>query len=212
VHDLCYGEHGGQYLRNVSLHAMVNIPNVVVLAAREDKHGGVTEPEEQPLRSFRAARLVDDPRRFLFLSTLRKGNGTVETRRIKMVLEDWIAHGLQLQGARYTWLGYSDGHVKAGKVVFFREDTEWTVARLRDKIGDVHEVYRAHGYGKYSARLGLSFSSTVDAQDVNNERAVLLEDLRAPDGSLHTDGCGMIRDSFARELCNSLHIPEDTSA
>ncbi|KAH9928858.1 RdRP-domain-containing protein [Fomitopsis serialis] len=188
---------------------MVNIPNVVVLAARVNKRGGVTEPEEQPLRSFRAARLVDDSKRSLFLSTSREGNGTGTPR--KTDLEDWIANGLQLQGARYTWLGYSDGHLKAGKVVFFREDTEWTVARLLHKIGDVHEVYRNHSYGKYAARLALSFSSTVDAQDVSSERAVLLEDLRAPDGSLHTDGCGMIRDSFARELCNSLHIPEDTS-
>lgn len=38
-----------------------------------------------------------------------------------------------------------------------------------------------------------------------------MEDLRAPDGSLHTDGCGMIRDTFAREICAMLNLPLDTS-
>lgn len=38
-----------------------------------------------------------------------------------------------------------------------------------------------------------------------------MEDLRAPDGSLHTDGCGLIRGSFAREICVVLKLPLDTS-
>ncbi|TFY67076.1 hypothetical protein EVJ58_g1871 [Rhodofomes roseus] len=188
---------------------MVNIPNVVVLVARVTKNGSVTKPEEQPLRSFRAARLVGDPRRFLFLSTLKEGFDS-DKQGIQALLKDWIANGIQVGGIRYTWLGYSDVHVKAGKVIFFREDANWTVRRLLQEIGDVHQVFLDHGHGKYAARLGLSFSSTVDAKDVYG-RTVLLDDLRARDGSLHTDGCGMIRASYARELCNTLHIPEDTS-
>ena len=51
--------------------------------------------------------------------------------------------------------------------MLFREDTEWTVRDLLREIGDVRQVFVDHGYGKYAARLGLSFSSTVDAKDVS---------------------------------------------
>ena len=56
--------------------------------------------------------------------------------------------------------------MKAGKLMFFREDHEWTVQRLLSSFGDLPSVYLKSGYGKYSARLGLSFSSTVESMDV----------------------------------------------
>lgn len=56
--------------------------------------------------------------------------------------------------------------MKAGKLMFFREDEEWTVELLLSKLGDLSSVYLKSGYGKYAARLGLSFSSTVPSLDV----------------------------------------------
>lgn len=50
--------------------------------------------------------------------------------------------------------------------MFFREDNEWTVERILSCFGDLPSVYLKDGYGKYSARLGLSFSSTVQSLDV----------------------------------------------
>ena len=56
--------------------------------------------------------------------------------------------------------------MKAGKLMFFREGEGWTVERLLQKLGDLTSVYMKSGYGKYAARLGLSFSSTVPSLDV----------------------------------------------
>ncbi|KZT74627.1 hypothetical protein DAEQUDRAFT_660542, partial [Daedalea quercina L-15889] len=186
---------------------MVNIPYVSVLVARATKTS-VTDPEEQPHHSFRAARLVGDSRRFLFVTFPRE---ELDSWAIRSRLSRWIKNGLHLQDTQYAWLGYSDSHVKSGKVVLFREDMGWTVSRLLREIGDVRQVFVRHGYGKYAARLGLSFSSTIDALDIGDDRSVLLEDLRAPDTSLHTDGCGMIRRSLALKICKLLQIPKDTS-
>ena len=66
----------------------------------------------------------------------------------------------------YRFLGFTESQVKAGKLMFFREDHEWTVQRLLSSFGDLPSVYLKSGYGKYSARLGLSFSSTVESMDV----------------------------------------------
>ena len=58
--------------------------------------------------------------------------------------------------------------MKAGKIMFFREDGDWTVQRVLSSFGDLPSVYLKSGYGKYSARLGLSFSSTVESLDVSS--------------------------------------------
>ena len=68
---------------------------------------------------------------------------------------------------RYAWLGYSDNHVKSGKVVLFHENEEWSSSSLLAAFGDVYGVFLKYGYGKYAARFGLSFSSTLDVQDVS---------------------------------------------
>ncbi|KAI0734822.1 RdRP-domain-containing protein [Fomitopsis betulina] len=168
------------------------------------------DPTEQPQQSFRAARLVGDSTRFLFATFPKNWDGT-DRKAAESLLEEWQEYGVDVHGTRYAWLGYSDSHVKGGKVVLFHEDEEWTSSGLLDAFSDVYEVFQKNGYGKYAARFGLSFSSTVDSQDVSDDRTVLMEDLRAPDGSLHTDGCGMIRDTFAREICAMLNLPLDTS-
>ena len=56
--------------------------------------------------------------------------------------------------------------MKAGKLMLFREDGDWTVERLLLQLGDLPSVFLKSGYGKYAARLGLSFSSTVESLDV----------------------------------------------
>ena len=50
--------------------------------------------------------------------------------------------------------------------MFFREGDDWTVGRLLEGFGDLPAVYLKSGYGKYAARLGLSFSSTIESLDV----------------------------------------------
>jgi hypothetical protein len=45
------------------------------------------------------------------------------------------------------------------------------VEELKEHFGsDLKAIYDAFGYGKYSARLGLSFSSTVATQEVHFEQ------------------------------------------
>lgn len=143
------------------------------------------DPTEQPQQSFRAARLVGDSTRFLFATFPKNWDGT-DRKAAESLLEEWQEYGVDVHGTRfvrasevmviiltpcsnrYAWLGYSDSHVKGGKVVLFHEDEEWTSSGLLDAFSDVYEVFQKNGYGKYAARFGLSFSSTVDSQDVSS--------------------------------------------
>jgi hypothetical protein len=41
---------------------------------------------------------------------------------------------------------------------------------------------------------------------------ILIGDRYAPDKSVYTDGSGLIRASFAQEMCAGLGLPPDTSS
>lgn len=69
---------------------------------------------------------------------------------------------------RYAFLGYTESNLKSGIILFFREGEDFTVEKLKEHFGsDLRTVYEEFGYGKYAARLGLSFSSSVATQKVH---------------------------------------------
>ncbi|KAH9950119.1 RdRP-domain-containing protein [Amylocystis lapponica] len=185
---------------------MLKKSKTTVLTARFH-NGTVHSVTQEQVDSSRATRIVDDATRFLII----KVNKKTDNDNLRLCLAKWMRGGMVVQNTSYTFFGFSENHVKNGRLVFFREDDVWTVERVLQQLGDLRSVFVKSGYGKYSARLGLSFSSTVESLDVPNEQALKLKDWRAQDGSLHSDGCGMIRDSLAAQVCSKLELPSDTS-
>ncbi|KAK6991785.1 RNA-dependent RNA polymerase [Favolaschia claudopus] len=156
----------------------------------------------------RATRLVGgDSERFLTVSF--KGSDT----QIKTIVERITqpGEGVTVGGQRYEFLGFTENNLKAGILSFFREGPDFTVEGLRNAFGDLKAVYDKDGYGKFAARLGLSFSSTVATEEIDPTEVHLLDDLFADDGSLTSDGCGLIRDSFCSEICEQLGVAPDTA-
>ncbi|KAK0187676.1 RdRP-domain-containing protein [Armillaria mellea] len=156
--------------------------------------------------SSRATRLISDPERFLKVSFPTK----LKDNLVQQLLVDKIKNGIVFEGKKYIFFGYTESQLKENRVLFFLEGEDWTVHSLKAVLGDLNSVYRVNGYGKYAARLGLSFSSTVPALEVTLEDRYLLDDLTADDGSDCSDGCGMIRDSFANQVCSTIGVSEDT--
>ncbi|PCH41738.1 RdRP-domain-containing protein [Wolfiporia cocos MD-104 SS10] len=188
---------------------MLKTPPTTITTAKLSRTGSeivAVNPQERP--SSRATRIVNDSQRFLVVSVPKKG---IKDTLLRQTLLQWTCHGLSLHGKLYTFLGFSDNDIKSGRVIFFLEDETWNVQRLLRYFGHLEPVFTGFGYGKYAARLGMSFSSTMESLDVPADRALKIVDWVASDGSIHTDGCGMIRDSFAREVCRHNGLPLDTS-
>ncbi|KAI5119613.1 hypothetical protein M0805_007877 [Coniferiporia weirii] len=78
-------------------------------------------------------------------------------------------------------------------------------------MGGIARVYRKEGPGKYVARLGLSFSSTIKSIYATSSDMVEIKDVSAGDGVLTTDGCGVIRESIAKEIRKSEDLAPSTS-
>ncbi|KAJ7634456.1 RNA dependent RNA polymerase-domain-containing protein [Roridomyces roridus] len=165
--------------------------------------------EQYYVHESRATRLVGGYKRFLTISFVKGSKDRY--------IQDWLeritppGQNIEIGTEKYVFLGFTESNLKAGHVLFFREGDDFTVEELKKKFGDLTAVYNAAGYGKYAARLGLSFSSTRATQEIMPAHQALLPDLTADDGSLTSDGCGLIRSSFAQEVCAQLGIPPDTS-
>ncbi|KAG7445556.1 RdRP-domain-containing protein [Guyanagaster necrorhizus] len=158
------------------------------------------------ISSSRATRLISDNGRFLKVSFPT----TLKDNFVRQLLADKIKSGITIGSKKYIFFGYTESQLKESRVLFFQEREDWTVHSLKAAFGDLNSVYRLHGYGKYAARLGLSFSSTDPSLEVGLEERYLLDDLIANDGSDCSDGCGMIRDSFAKQVCSTIGASEDT--
>ncbi|KAK0202178.1 RNA dependent RNA polymerase-domain-containing protein [Desarmillaria ectypa] len=169
-------------------------------------NAGDFQTTQDVISSSRATRLISDPERFLKVTFPMK----LKDNLVGQLLVDKIKNGITFEGKKYIFFGYTESQLKESRVLFFQEREDWTVHTLKAELGDLSTVYREYGYGKYAARLGLSFSSTVPALEVGLEDRYLLDDLRADDGSDCSDGCGMIRDSFAKQVCSTIGVSEDT--
>ncbi|KAK0243800.1 RdRP-domain-containing protein [Armillaria nabsnona] len=176
-----------------------------IVHLRFDNTGDFKDTQDV-IPSSRAIRLISDPERFLKVSFPTK----LKDSLVRQLLVDKIKNGITFGGKKYIFFGYTESQLKESRVLFFQEREDWTVHSLKAVLGDLNSVYRVYGYGKYAARLGLSFSSTVPALEVGLEDRYLLEDLTADDGSDCSDGCGMIRDSFANQVCSTIGVSEDT--
>ncbi|TFK88343.1 RdRP-domain-containing protein [Polyporus arcularius HHB13444] len=165
----------------------------------------------QEMADCRAFRLCGRPESRFILVAAGENMGE---NLFRLSLKQWIARGYAYRNRRYSFLGFTDTQAmsRKPKLMFFAEGPDWTVKSLLASFGDLQLVYETDGYGKYAARLHLAFSGNVPSLDVPDELIVEIPDNRAPDGSLHTDGIGMIRDSFAAEVCEFNGIPSDTSA
>ncbi|THG97967.1 hypothetical protein EW145_g7507 [Phellinidium pouzarii] len=175
----------------------------------ENKTTRTARPELLQRRSCRALRMVGNSTKFLFVTFSRDGTD----QQVQAILQKMINDGIRLpdETSLYTFLGYTESNLKSGQVIFFQEDDVWTCQNILKALGDLDDVFLKYGPGKYAARLGLSFSSTVDTINVPRKQALLIADRETSDCSLATDGCGMIRESQAIIIRKQLNLKTNTS-
>ncbi|KDQ55913.1 hypothetical protein JAAARDRAFT_208175 [Jaapia argillacea MUCL 33604] len=189
-----------------ALRALLVKRQCEVLTAHVDAKGNIDSPVPKQVPESRATRLAGDPKRLLFLKIHRK----IPNGHLRALMSQWVDFGIQLGHpfGRYSFLGFTESGLKSGQLLFFKEDRRLTVQVLTKNLD---AVYLNGGYGRFAARLQLSFSSTIECLQIPNNQVVQVPDLQAEDGSLSSDGCGMIRESVARSICETHKLPIDTS-
>ncbi|KAF8169864.1 RNA dependent RNA polymerase-domain-containing protein [Mycena galopus ATCC 62051] len=151
------------------------------LSTAEEK---VISHSEYDVHESRATRLVGDSTRFMTISFTKQ----TRDNHLRKWLQDITLPGKSITYGEheYVFFGFTESNLKSGHVLFFREGPDFTVDELKDHFGS-------------------------DLKAIKPEDRHLLPDIKADDGSLTSDGCGLIRDSFAREISLLLGVPFDTA-
>ncbi|EJD52427.1 RdRP-domain-containing protein [Auricularia subglabra TFB-10046 SS5] len=159
----------------------------------------------------RATRWVDDPARFMVVTFDSKAESYYLGPEGLPRLLELMRHGLETGGSRFSFLGFTESQLGAGALLFFEEGDGYTIDSMLEYFGELEPVFVKSGYGKYAARLGLSFSSTKPVYELSPSDLISIDDRFALDGTVTTDGCGLIKDSLARQLCILLGIANTTA-
>ncbi|KAJ7739164.1 RNA dependent RNA polymerase-domain-containing protein [Mycena metata] len=157
----------------------------------------------------RATRQVGDSMRFMTVAFTQSSTPNCIRIWLQGITEP--GESISLDGEKYVFVGFTESNLRAAHLLLFREGDDFNVDTLLKAFGDLRSIYEASGYGKFAARLGMSFSSTVPTLEIKPAEEIEIVDLTALDGSLTSDGSGLIRESTARESASSLGIPIDTA-
>ncbi|KAJ7731722.1 RNA dependent RNA polymerase-domain-containing protein [Mycena olivaceomarginata] len=157
----------------------------------------------------RATRLVGDSRRFMTVSFAKGSRDPQIKPWLQQITEP--GEGIVVDDNKYVFFGFTESHLKAGNLLFFREGADFTVETFIQSLGNLPAVYVQSGYGTYAARKGLSFSSTVATEEIDPSGMIVLPDLVAEDGSITSDGCGLIRASDLARICGLLDVSPETT-
>jgi len=121
----------------------------------------------------------------------------------KDVVKTFCLNGIDDDGKHFNLLAFSASGIRTAQAYFFQEDKDWTVASLRNELGDFSAAL-ATGVPKYIARLGQTLSKSASTFTVSSDE--MLEgylDIKH-DGYNFSDGCGMISADFAAKIVKVL--------
>ncbi|CAL9220613.1 unnamed protein product [Arabidopsis halleri] len=114
--------------------------------------------------------------------------------RISSVLRDGIVIG----DNKFEFLAFSSSQLRVNSLWMFAPSDETTAASIRAWMGDFSNI---RNVAKYAARLGQSFSSSVETLNVTSLEMELIPDveIKSSSGTLYvfSDGIGKISPGFA---------------
>lgn len=106
---------------------------------------------------------------------------------------------------KFEFFGHSASQQREGICVLFNKE----IGTWRDVIGQYGQFEKITNVSKFSARVGLLLSTTVDGIFVDDSCITKIEDVER-NGFCFTDGCGLISFGLAERLSQQLrlkHIP-----
>lgn len=130
------------------------------------------------------------------------------------LLETWLTRTIRFKDPvtgherHFKFFGSTDSRLRDVPSFGFVDEAVlgMPIRELYESFGDLGAVWRASGPGKWTARLGLSFTDTLPTIVIEENEFVVLPDVIAPDGKAYTDGCACMTEEAASEVAQLLGI------
>eukprot|EP01117_Protostelium_nocturnum_P016140 TRINITY_DN6333_c0_g3_i1.p1 TRINITY_DN6333_c0_g3~~TRINITY_DN6333_c0_g3_i1.p1 ORF type:complete len:985 (-),score=283.69 TRINITY_DN6333_c0_g3_i1:968-3922(-) len=176
----------------------------------------VKEDVQMGCRAFRA--VGNDMKRFLMVQFPRESSWNKKRR--KELIRKCMNEGVEFDGKKYSYLGFTENDISLMKQVYFLEKEDFTCESLLKYFGDLDEVWRKDGV-KYFSRFGMCFSASIPVMKIPKDKVMRIADRVIPkkkcDGIINvgewnfTDGCGIITPSVAETIREKLDLKRPPS-
>ena len=138
-------------------------------------------------------------------SLLGRGSEKIVDGRFKRLFRE----GFELGGRKWHFLAWAASSLKSGQAFFlcpFEDDDGVMVTpqRIHQDIGDFTGTETARNPAKYFARISQAFTSSKPSITLKPDQIIRIDDLVSPEGSLFSDGVGLISPSLAKEVVAAL--------
>ena len=134
----------------------------------------------------------------------------VVSRSLVPYYESVLSSFIKINKKKYRYLFSTGSQMRHHKGYFIQANTYDEILQLRACF--VPDLRQFSSVAKYISRLGLYGTTAVYAMDVQMDSIIQVDDMKAENGDLTTDGAGLISLSKAKELAYILELDETPSA
>ena len=132
------------------------------------------------------------------------------SRSLVPYYEAALSSFIEINKKKYRYLFSTGSQMRDHKGYFIQADTYEEVLQLRGRF--VPDPRQFSSVAKYISRLGLYGTTATYAMDVPMDSIIQVDDKKAENDDLTTDGAGLISISKAKELACTLELDETPSA
>lgn len=146
----------------------------------------------------------DDLLRINFVDEYNERNVWTNTNNVLSRFKNMLK-GFSLLGRYHEFLGFSNSQMRNHSCWMVRVTKNLNADKVREKLGDFKNCLTVC---KYASRLGLCFSGTQKALDLNSNQISLMPDVVNEAGYVFSDGVGMISPDLFRNVLRSVYVKE----
>ena len=130
--------------------------------------------------------------------------------KVHIRVKDCMVNGIDIYGIRIFYLLESASQKRDQKALFINVPNVDKTNALRESLVSNFDKFTSSA--KFSSRLGLFGTSVRSAGKLSADEFMMIEDEKADNGCLVTDGAGFIKESKALEFCKKCEIQKQPYA
>ena len=147
----------------------------------------------------------------ILIVQFRDDDGTkIQSEALASRYEDILSTFTEIDDKKYRYILSTGSQMRDHKAYFIQSETWEEIDELRNIF--IPNLNRFSSVAKYVARLGMYGSTVTYAIDLPMDSIIFVDDRKAENGDLTTDGAGLISLTKADELVNILNLDETPSA
>jgi RNA-dependent RNA polymerase len=169
----------------------INVSNRVLRHYKED------------LNNFLRISFVDEDYEKMHSTDLSSKTGPRKHTSLYKRVLSVLVNGITIGEKKFEFLAFSSSQLRENSAWMFASRRGLTASNIRSWLGEFHHI---RNVAKYAARLGQSFSSSIETLTVRHDEVDLIPDITNDTNYVFSDGIGKISSEFAKSVAQKCKL------